>query len=101
MSKIAGIEPHPICLKVPEGWNLHISNIIEWLEYNDKKRKEYARLARKGQKGALAQSLDHEGYLKEIKHYLRTGDWISDYFGKYQESLTYRGELRKRNKADG
>jgi hypothetical protein len=54
MDKIAGITPHPICLRVPEGWNLHISNIIEWVEYNDRKRKEYARLARKGEKGALA-----------------------------------------------
>ena len=101
MYRIAGIEPNPICLAVPEGYNLHISNIEEWVEYNDRKKKEYARLARKGEKGALAYGLRYEGYLKEIKHYLRTGDWISDFFGKYQESLTYRGQLRERNKKDG
>ena len=85
MYRIAGIEPNPICLAVPEGDNLHISNIEEWAEYNDRKRKEYARLSRKGEKGALAYGLRYEGYLKEIKHYLRTGDWISDFYGKDQE----------------
>ena len=43
MYRIAGIEPNPICLAVPEGYNLHISNIEEWVEYNDRKKKEYAR----------------------------------------------------------
>ena len=57
MIRIAGIEPHPIVLAVPEGYNLHISNIIDWVEYNDKERKRLARLARKGEKGALAKSL--------------------------------------------
>ena len=95
MYRIAGIEPNPICLAVPEGYNLHISNIEEWVEYNDRKKKEYARLSRKGEKGALAYGLRYEGYLKEIKHYLRTGDWISDFFGKYQESLTYRRKMWK------
>ena len=92
---VDGIEANPICLAVPEGYNLHISNIEEWVEYNDRKRKEYARLARKGEKGALAYGLRYEGYLNEIKHYLRTGDWISDFFGKYQESLTYRRKMWK------
>lgn len=95
MIRIAGIEPHPIVLAVPEGYNLHISNIIDWVEYNDKERKRLARLARKGEKGALAKSLEHEGYLKEIKHYLRTGDWISDFFGRYEESKTYWKVIRK------
>lgn len=92
---VDGIEPNPICLAVPEGYNLHISNIEEWVEYNDRKRKEYARLSRKGEKGALAYGLRYEGYLKEIRHYLRTGDWISDFFGKYQESKTYWRVIKK------
>ena len=88
---IDGIKPHPSVLAVPKDNPLHISNVKDWLEYNNSMRKHYSKLARKKEKGALSESLIHEGYVKEIKHYLRHGDWISDFFGKDQEhKITWR-----------
>ena len=37
-------------------------------------------------KGALAKQLYHEGYIKQMTMYLRTGDWISTFYGEYQQS---------------
>ena len=37
-------------------------------------------------KGALAKQLYHEGYIKHMQTYLRTGDWISMFYGEYQQS---------------
>ena len=37
-------------------------------------------------KGALAKQLYHEGYIKQMTIYLRTGDWISTFYGEYQQS---------------
>ena len=90
MKLIAGIKPYPSVLAVSKDKPLNISDVKDWLEYNDNMRIQYSRLARKKEKGALARSLIHEGYVKEIKHYLRTGDWISDFFGRNQEFMTRR-----------
>ena len=91
MKLIAGIKPHPSALAVSKDKPLNISDVKDWLEYNDNMRKKYSILARKKEKGALSESLIHEGYVKEIKHYLRHGDWISDFFGKNQEhKITWR-----------
>jgi len=90
MKLIAGIKPHPSVLAVPKDKPLNISDVKDWLEYNDNMRKHYSKLARKKEKGALAGGLIHEGYVKEIRHYLRTGDWISDFYGRHQEFKTPR-----------
>ena len=37
-------------------------------------------------KGALAKQLYHEGYIKQMTIYLKTGDWISMFYGEYQQS---------------
>ena len=98
MKIIAGIELHSKVLAVAKDEPLYISKVKEWIDYNNAMRKHYSSLARKNHKGALAQSLIHEGYVKEIKHYLRTGDWISDFYGKDQEFSTPRKLIAQRNK---
>ena len=37
-------------------------------------------------KGALAKQLYHEGYIKQMTIYLKTGDWSSMFYGEYQQS---------------
>ena len=85
---IQGIKVHPSVLVKDKEHPLYIGNVEEWLKFNDEQRKIYAREARKGHKTALAQSLIYEGYVKEIRHYLRSGDWISNFYGKDQEHKT-------------
>jgi hypothetical protein len=96
--KIANIEVHSIALSYGEEHPLHIDKVEEWLEHAEENKKEYARLARKkikslSCKNPLACSLIHEGYIKEIKHYLRTGDWISSVYGMEQEHIVRRKRI--------
>ena len=37
-------------------------------------------------KGALAKQLYHEGYIKHMQTYLRTGDWIDIFYGEHQQN---------------
>ena len=82
---VHGIKVHPFVLKKDKDHPLHVANVEEWLKHNEDMRRIHAKDARKKHKGSLAQSLIHEGYVREIRHYLRTGDWISDFYGKDQE----------------
>ena len=40
---------------------------------------------RQGIKGALARQGVHEGYVRNMKTYLRSGDWIDMFYGEHQE----------------
>ena len=88
MKKVANIKFHPAVL-IPKKYHpLHIDKVKRWLIKNNDLANKYARLSRKKEKGALALSLIHEGYVKEIRHYLRHGDWISSFYGEDQEFKT-------------
>ena len=91
---VQGIKVHPSVLKKNKDHPLYVGEVEEWLKFNDEQRKIHAKNARKGHTHSLAQSLIHEGYVKEIRHYLRSGDWISDFFGKDQESKTIWRTIR-------
>ena len=82
---VQGIKVHPSVLKKDKDHPLHIANVVEWLKHNEDMRRIHAKNARKKHKGYLAQSLIYEGYVRELRHYLRTGDWISNFYGKDQE----------------
>jgi|TARA_Y100001951_G_C11237777_1_gene238545 hypothetical protein len=89
MKPIFGIIPHSNVVNLPIDHTLHIKNVKEWYIYNDKLAKKYANLCFRD-KTAKAKQLIHEGYVKEIRHYLRHGDWISDFLGRDQEFPTRR-----------
>ena len=87
---VHGIKVHPFVLKKDKDHPLYIVNVEEWMKHNEDMHRLHAKYARKKLKGSLAQSLIHEGYVRELRHYLRTGDWISDFFGRDQEHRTIR-----------
>jgi hypothetical protein len=82
---VQGVKAHPSVFKKDKDHPLYIVNVEEWLKHNEDMRRIHAKDARYKHKGSLAQSLIHEGYVREIRHYLRTGDWISNFYGKDQE----------------
>ena len=44
---------------------------------------------------AKNKELDHKTYAKECEHYLKTGDWISNFYGMYQENkIIWKSQLR-------
>ena len=53
----------------------------------DRRRKELRKLYRKDKSYYTELDLC-EGYLKDIRHYLTHGDWISDFYGKEMENKT-------------
>ena len=85
LNTIGGVKPHHSVLKHDKDHPLHIKEVLDWMNHNDALAKEHSRLARRGDKDSMSQRYIHEGYVRDIRHYLRTGDWISDFFGKNQE----------------
>ena len=76
---------HPNVLKPKKDHPLFIEEVLKWLEFNKQQAGQYRSLARRGNKEATAKRYIHEGDAKDINHYLRYGDWISDFFGANQE----------------
>jgi hypothetical protein len=85
LKNIGGVTPHPSVLKHDKDHPLYIKEVLTWIDHNKALASEHSRLARRGDKDSMSQRYIHEGYVKDIRHYLRTGDWISDFFGKNQE----------------
>tara|TARA_R110002020_G_scaffold387634_1_gene598414 strand:- start:200 stop:622 length:423 start_codon:yes stop_codon:yes gene_type:complete len=66
---------------------LSLNKIKEWYKHNEERRKELRKLYRKDKSYYTELDLC-EGYLKDIRHYLTHGDWISDFYGKEMENKT-------------
>ena len=90
---ICGVQnPHPSVTKLDKDHALFINNVVSWFDYNVQEALACRSKFRLGDKSMLAQRYIHEGYVKDIRHYLRTGDWISEFFGKHQEHKVRRVE---------
>ena len=83
--KTGGVQLHHSVTKHDKDHPLYIKEVLDWMNHNNDLAKEHYRLARRGDKDSMSQRYIHEGYVRDIRHYLRTGDWISDFFGKNQE----------------
>ena len=64
---------------------LSLNKIIEWYKHNEERRKELRKLYRKDKSYYTELDLC-EGYLKDMRHYLTHGDWISNFYGKEMEN---------------
>ena len=83
--KTGGVQLYHSVTKHGKDHPLYIKEVLDWMNHNNDLAKEHSRLARRGDKDSMSQRYIHEGYVRDIRHYLRTGDWISDFFGKNQE----------------
>ena len=76
---------HESLRDLPDDAPVNPKKVKQWI----KTQKELASAERKahkaGVKGAYARVLDHEGYVKHMKTYLRTGDWVDLFYGEHQE----------------
>ena len=76
---------HESLRNLPDDYPLHPKKVKVWI----KTQKDLANAARKsvrqGIKGALARQGVHEGYVRNMKTYLRSGDWIDMFYGEHQE----------------
>ena len=77
---------HPSLRNLPDEDEFSPKKVKQWINTN----KELAAMERKHirqkVKGAIAKQANHEGYVKNLQRYLRTGDWTDNFYGEHQEN---------------
>ena len=92
---------HPTLRDLSDDHPTHPKKIKQWI----KTQKELANAERagvkQGIKGAYARQCNHEGYVRNMKRYLRDGDWVDDFYGEYQEKKIQRKCIVMAYETDG
>ena len=79
---------HPSVLARPAEDKLSYDNVREWQKHCKELMSSYRPLVRQKTPGAFMKYEALRGYVSDIDHYIRTGDWISNYYGKEMQSRT-------------
>lgn len=79
---------HPTVVALPDEDRLSLKNVRSWVKNNREKLGALKAAVRQNQKGALAELKWVEGYIRDMEWYLRTGDWISNFWGEEQQKRT-------------
>ena len=74
--------------KLPKNATFQVDKILLWIKHNQEVSASLNKPIRLKLKGAIAQKSMREGYIKDMLHYLRTGDWISILSGKDMQDIT-------------
>jgi len=69
---------------------LHPDKVKNWIKTQKDLAKVQRISVRQNIKGAAAKLADHEGYVRNMQSYLRTGDWVDDFYGEYQQNKVKR-----------
>ena len=81
---------HPSVTALPDENALSLKNVREWIKYNKDLRAEEKRAVRANVKGAEAKVASLDGYIRNMEHYIRSGDWVDNYYGKDQNNRIQR-----------
>jgi|TARA_R110002110_G_scaffold141684_1_gene329657 hypothetical protein len=73
---------------LPKNATFKVDTVLSWIKHNQEVSRSMAREVRMKVQGAIAQRSMRDGYVKDMRHYLRTGDWISIFYGKDMKSKT-------------
>tara|TARA_R110000772_G_scaffold221349_1_gene331755 strand:- start:66 stop:362 length:297 start_codon:yes stop_codon:yes gene_type:complete len=73
---------------LPKTATFQVNVVLEWIKHNQEVSKSIAKEIRINTKGAIAQRSVRDGYIKDMRHYLRTGDWINIFYGKDMQNKT-------------
>ena len=70
---------------------LHPKKVKEWIKTQKELASSERASVRQKIKGAYAKQLIHEGYVRRMQSYLKTGDWADTLYGEHQEhKIKYR-----------
>lgn len=75
---------HPNVLSIPDENLLSLQSVRGWIKHNKELLSEERKAARAGVKGADTKVSNIEGYIRNMEHYIRTGDWVDWFYGKEQ-----------------
>jgi predicted RNA-binding protein (virulence factor B family) len=76
---------YPILEKLPKKHRLHPDKVKEWIRVNSDMLISIRKDVRQNVKGAVAKQTDIEGYIRNMRKYLKDGDWIDMFYGVAQE----------------
>ena len=76
-------------LSMSEDHSIHYLQVLKWIDHNKYLVSEYRKQERNNIKGAIAKRVSCEGYIRLMRHYLKHGDWVSDFYGEEEESKVY------------
>ena len=92
---------HPTLSKLDDDHPLNPEKVKKWIVSNKEEANAYGVESRRKKIGenervkARNKELDHKTYARECEHYLKTGDWITNVYGMYQENkITWKSQLR-------
>ena len=64
---------------------LHPNKVKVWIKTQTELASSERAQVKQKTKGALARQLIHEGYVRNLKTYLRNGDYLDIFYGEHQE----------------
>ena len=85
---------YPSVLKKPDDDPLSLKSIKKWIKHNKEKASAYLTNSRRrgaSPKQSIADKINADSakaYIRYMEHYLRTGDWISNFMGQDEEMKT-------------
>ena len=74
--------------ELPKHATFQVDKILSWIKHNQEVSRSLGKDIRMNVSGAIAKRSMRDGYIKDMRHYLRTGDWISLFYGKDMQNLT-------------
>jgi len=77
---------HPDVLAKGDDHAWSHKKVKEWIKTQKALASAERASARKNVKGALAKQMQHEGYVRNMETYLRTGTWLDMFWGEYQQN---------------
>jgi hypothetical protein len=77
---------HESIRDLPDEHPIAPKKVKQWIKTQKELASVERSAARQNIKGALARQLYHEGYIKSMQTYLRTGDWIDIFYGEHQQN---------------
>jgi len=98
---------YPSVLAKPDDDPLSLKSVKKWIKHNKEKASAYLTNSRR--RGATPKqsiidkirSENVKAYIRFMEHYLRTGDWVSDFMGQDEEKKTLWKCIAMAYHADG
>lgn len=79
---------HHSLRNLSEDYYLHPKKVKQWIRTQREIVSSERAAERQNIKGAKAKRCSAEAYIRDMKTYLRTGDWISYFYGEYEQHKT-------------
>tara|TARA_B100001175_G_scaffold36201_1_gene26409 strand:- start:901 stop:1332 length:432 start_codon:yes stop_codon:yes gene_type:complete len=92
--KMVGV--HPTVLVLPDDNTFSLKNVKRWIDTQEgiarsagqTERSRTTEMSQKKRDAAMRKRLDAQSYIRIIKYYIRTGDWIGMYWGEHEQNPT-------------